>query len=54
MTTTAVPTWTLKGDWFDVCTCNVVCPCTFAQAPTGNHWYAARMYDWPMTTVRDC
>jgi hypothetical protein len=37
MTTTAVPTWTLKGDWFDVCTCNVVCPCTFAQAPTGNH-----------------
>ena len=37
MTTTAVPTWSLKGDWFDVCTCNVVCPCTFAQRPTDNH-----------------
>jgi len=37
MTVTAVPTWSLKGDWFDVCTCNIVCPCTFAQAPTDNH-----------------
>ena len=37
MTVTAVPTWSLKGDWFDVCTCNIACPCVFAQAPTGNH-----------------
>ncbi len=44
MTTTAVPTWSLKGDWFDVCTCNVVCPCTFAQAPTGNHCEAVLAY----------
>jgi hypothetical protein len=36
MTTTAVPTWTLEGDWFDVCTCNIACPCEFAQAPTDN------------------
>jgi hypothetical protein len=36
MTTTAVPTWTLKGDWFDVCSCNIACPCEFAQAPTDN------------------
>ncbi len=28
------PQWTLKGDWFDVCKCNVPCPCTFAQAPS--------------------
>jgi hypothetical protein len=35
-TTTAVPTWSLKGDWFDVCTCNIACPCEFAQAPTDN------------------
>jgi hypothetical protein len=34
MTATAVPTWSLKGDWFDVCTCNIACP--FVQAPTDN------------------
>lgn len=32
-----VPRWQLKGDWFDVCNCNVPCPCTFAQAPTTGH-----------------
>ena len=26
-----------QGDWFDVCSCNVPCPCGFAQAPTNNH-----------------
>lgn len=26
--------WRLKGDWFDVCNCNIPCPCYFAQAPT--------------------
>lgn len=36
MTMTAIPTWSLKGDWFDVCSCNIACPCEFAQAPTGN------------------
>ncbi|MGH7540163.1 MAG: DUF1326 domain-containing protein, partial [Gemmatimonadota bacterium] len=30
-----IPTWSLKGDWFDVCSCNIPCPCYFAQAPTG-------------------
>jgi hypothetical protein len=29
-----IPQWTLKGDWFDVCSCNIPCPCYFAQAPT--------------------
>jgi hypothetical protein len=33
----ARPTWYAKGDWFDVCSCDVPCPCTFAQAPTRNH-----------------
>ncbi len=32
----SVPNWRLEGDWFDVCSCNVPCPCTFAQPPTGN------------------
>lgn len=27
----------MKGDWFDACSCNVPCPCGFAQAPTNNH-----------------
>jgi hypothetical protein len=29
-----VPTWRLSGDWFDVCNCNIACPCTFTQTPT--------------------
>jgi hypothetical protein len=28
------PSWHVAGDWFDVCKCNVPCPCTFAQAPS--------------------
>jgi hypothetical protein len=27
----------MKGDWFDVCSCNIPCPCEFAQPPTNNH-----------------
>jgi len=26
--------WNVAGDWFDVCKCNIPCPCEFAQAPT--------------------
>jgi hypothetical protein len=33
----AVPRWRLAGDWFDICSCDIPCPCEFAQAPTGNH-----------------
>lgn len=32
-----IPSWWAKGDWFDVCSCNIACPCEFAQAPTNNH-----------------
>jgi hypothetical protein len=32
-----IPQWSMKGDWFDVCSCNIACPCEFAQAPTNNH-----------------
>jgi hypothetical protein len=28
----SVPNWNASGDWFDVCKCNIPCPCTFAQA----------------------
>ena len=31
-----VPDWRLAGDWFDICSCNIPCPCEFAQAPTNN------------------
>src|ERR671927_843381 len=34
MTTGMIPQWKVSGDWFDVCKCNIPCPCTFAQAPT--------------------
>jgi hypothetical protein len=30
----SIPQWRAKGDWFDVCKCNIPCPCEFAQAPT--------------------
>ena len=28
-----IPSWHIKGDWFDNCSCAVACPCTFAQRP---------------------
>jgi hypothetical protein len=31
---TDIPQWHAKGDWFDVCKCNIPCPCEFAQPPT--------------------
>jgi len=32
----AIPAWQVAGEWFDVCSCYVPCPCTFAQPPTNN------------------
>jgi hypothetical protein len=29
-----IPNWKVSGDFFDVCKCNMPCPCEFAQAPT--------------------
>lgn len=34
MTTNTIPKWNISGGWFDVCKCNIPCPCEFAQAPT--------------------
>ena len=28
------PKWHLEGDWFDVCKCEIACPCHFGRAPT--------------------
>lgn len=33
-TTSATVDWHLRGDWFDVCSCKLPCPCSFAQEPT--------------------
>jgi hypothetical protein len=32
--TNDITNWNVSGDWFDVCKCNIPCPCTFAQTPT--------------------
>jgi hypothetical protein len=32
----SIPQWRFVGDWFDVCSCDIPCPCEFAQAPTNN------------------
>ena len=34
---TVIPDWRMKGDWFDVCSCDMACPCEFAQPPTNDH-----------------
>jgi hypothetical protein len=34
VTNNNIPNWKLSGDWFDVCKCNIPCPCEFAQAPS--------------------
>jgi hypothetical protein len=39
-----IPDWWMKGDWFDVCSCNLPCPCAFAQAPTNNHCEGVMAY----------
>jgi hypothetical protein len=39
-----IPQWRMQGDWFDVCSCNIVCPCEFAQEPTNNHCEAVLAY----------
>jgi hypothetical protein len=31
-----IPQWRVVGDWFDICSCNIPCPCEFAQPPTNN------------------
>jgi Protein of unknown function (DUF1326) len=35
-TMTDIPHWWMRGDWFDVCSCDITCPCEFAQPPTNN------------------
>ena len=32
----SIPKWRLAGDWFDICSCDIPCPCEFAQPPTNN------------------
>jgi hypothetical protein len=32
-----VPEWHTRGQWFDVCRCDVPCPCSWAQAPDDNY-----------------
>ncbi len=39
-----IPQWHLAGDWFDVCSCSIPCPCEFAQPPTGNRCQGVLAY----------
>jgi hypothetical protein len=40
----SIPSWKITGDWFDVCKCNVPCPCTFAETPTYGDCDAVLVY----------
>jgi hypothetical protein len=31
---TPAPEWRLQGDWWDVCNCNIGCPCVFSSPPS--------------------
>jgi hypothetical protein len=31
---TSAPEWRLQGDWWDVCNCNIGCPCVFSSPPS--------------------
>ena len=33
MVETAAPPWSIRGDYFENCSCTVVCPCIFSAAP---------------------
>lgn len=39
-----VPQWAVRGDWFDVCSCDIPCPCEFAQPPSRNHCQGVLAY----------
>lgn len=39
-----IPNWWMRGDWFDACSCNIPCPCGFAQAPTDNRCQGIMAY----------
>lgn len=41
---TEIPSWWIKGDWFDICSCDVPCPCGFAQPPTNNRCEGVMAY----------
>jgi hypothetical protein len=36
--------WHVEGDWLDVCSCNIPCPCEFAQTPTNNACFGVLAY----------
>jgi hypothetical protein len=38
------PGWRLRGDWFDVCRCDIPCPCEFAQPPTDGWCHGVLAY----------
>lgn len=47
MTTTEATTqtkWHIKGQWFDICSCNMPCGCTMAQPPTNGVCYGTLAY----------
>jgi hypothetical protein len=39
-----IPQWHVAGDWFDVCSCDIACPCIFGQPPTNNVCYGVLAY----------
>src|SRR5262245_52117200 len=38
-----IPAWHAKGEWFDICRCNVPCPCSWTQPPDGTIFVRGRI-----------
>jgi len=39
-----VPNWRIKGDWWDLCNCNIGCPCIFSAPPS--YGYCEGVLTW--------
>jgi Protein of unknown function (DUF1326) len=47
-----IPNWKRSGGWFDVCNCNIPCPCEFAQAPTDGNCAGVLVWHNPKRTIQ--
>jgi hypothetical protein len=44
MAPSGVPEWRIRGDWFDLCSCAIGCPCVFGSDPT--HGFCDGALSW--------
>lgn len=40
----AIPTWRIRGDYFESCNCDTACPCVWQSAPTRGYCHSLQAY----------